>query len=87
MSRDYARSLYSPTAAPRGGIATSAGPARPTTLTVSLDFVTTPPLEGLGADLALVKRLCADDVEAADLLDRALQGRQGERTDLFEDVS
>lgn len=37
------------------------------------DFVTTPPLDGLGADIALVRRLIADDTEALDLLDRALQ--------------
>jgi hypothetical protein len=38
-----------------------------------VDFVTTPPLKGLGADVALVKRLVADDPEALDLLDQALQ--------------
>lgn len=41
------------------------------------DFVTTPPLAGLGADVPLVRRLIADDVEALDLLDRALQVRHG----------
>jgi len=30
----------------------------------------------------MVKRLCADDPEAMDLIDRATAGRQGERTDL-----
>ena len=29
---------------------------------------------------------CADDPEALDLLDRASQGRQGERTDLLNNV-
>lgn len=37
------------------------------------DFVTTPPLKGLGADVDLIKRVIGDDVEALDLLDRALQ--------------
>lgn len=35
------------------------------------DFVTTRPLEGLGASMALVKRIVRDDPEALDLLDRA----------------
>jgi hypothetical protein len=46
------------------------------------DFVSTPPLAGLGSPIELVHRIVADDIEAADLLDRAIQGRQGERTDL-----
>lgn len=37
------------------------------------DFVTTPPLGGLGSDVALVRRIVADDVEALDLLDEALR--------------
>jgi hypothetical protein len=37
------------------------------------DFVATPPLAGLGADVPLVRRLIANDPEALDLLDRALQ--------------
>lgn len=41
------------------------------------DFVTTPPLAGLGASVDLIGRLVAADVEAADLLDRALQNRSG----------
>jgi len=41
------------------------------------DFVTTPPLDGLGADIALVRRLIADDPEALDLLDHALQNPAG----------
>lgn len=47
-----------------------------------VDFVTTPPSAGLGADVALVRRIVAVDAEAADLLDRALAGRQGARSDL-----
>jgi hypothetical protein len=42
-----------------------------------VDFVTTPPLAGIGADVPLLRRIVADDVEAVDLLDRALQSRHG----------
>ncbi|MFE9736162.1 hypothetical protein ACFYO9_37550 [Streptomyces sp. NPDC005863] len=42
-----------------------------------VDFVTTPPTKGLGASIDLLKRLVAPDAEAADLLDRALQNREG----------
>jgi len=41
------------------------------------DFVTTLPLKGLGATVDLVRRVVADDVEALDLLDRALQAPRG----------
>lgn len=53
------------------------------------DFVTTPPLAGLGADIALVRRLIADDTEALDLLDRALLdgSRQGKRNDLVNNIN
>jgi len=53
------------------------------------DFVTTPPLAGLGADIALVRRLVADDVEALDLLDQALLdgSRQGKRNDLVNNIN
>jgi hypothetical protein len=37
------------------------------------DFVITKPLKGLGSDVALVKRIVADDKETYDLLDQALQ--------------
>jgi hypothetical protein len=47
-----------------------------------VDFITAPSPEGLGADVGLVTRICAPDEEAADLLDQALAGKQGERTDL-----
>ncbi|WP_309117555.1 hypothetical protein [Saccharothrix sp.] len=39
-----------------------------------LDFVTTPPLKGLGATVDLVRRLIADDQTALDLLNEALDG-------------
>lgn len=38
-----------------------------------IDFVTTPPLAGIGATVELLKRLVKDDAEAVDLLDQALQ--------------
>lgn len=50
-------------------------------------FVTTPPLEGLGATVQTLRNLCRDDPEALDLLDRAFAGRQGERTDLVDNVN
>lgn len=34
------------------------------------DFVSTPPLEGLGADLATLKRMCADNPRVLDALDQ-----------------
>lgn len=37
------------------------------------DFVTTPPLAGLGSSVDLVRRIVADDDKAVDLLDKALQ--------------
>lgn len=42
-----------------------------------VDFVTTPPTKGLGASVDLIKRLVEPDPEAADLLDQALQNREG----------
>lgn len=41
------------------------------------DFVTTPPVQGLGASVELVRRIVADDPEAVDLLDQALQNPVG----------
>lgn len=41
------------------------------------DFVTTPPVQGLGASVELVRRIVADDPEAVDLLDKALQNPVG----------
>lgn len=40
-------------------------------------FITTPPLEGLGADVPTLLRLCGDDREALDLLDRATANAVG----------
>ncbi|MEV0843596.1 hypothetical protein AB0I55_29135 [Actinocatenispora sera] len=52
-----------------------------------VDFVITPPLKGVGADVRLVRRIVADDAEALDLLDQALKGIQGSRTDLHNNVT
>jgi hypothetical protein len=41
------------------------------------EFVSTLPLEGLGTDLKLIKRICGDDPEALNLLDIALKQRPG----------
>lgn len=41
------------------------------------EFVITPPLAGLGASVDLIQRLVADDKEALDLLDQALQNPHG----------
>lgn len=40
-------------------------------------FVTTPPLRGLGSDLALLRRIVSGDPQAVDLLDRAVQQPPG----------
>lgn len=49
-------------------------------------FVEADPPDGLGADTKTLQRLCNDDPEALDLLDQALKGRQGERTDLVDSI-
>jgi hypothetical protein len=41
------------------------------------DFVKTKPLEGLGADVSMLQRMCGSDIEALDLIDRAVQGKHG----------
>ena len=42
-----------------------------------VDFVKTKPLEGLGADISMRQRMCGSDIEALDLIDRAVQGKHG----------
>lgn len=44
------------------------------------EFVTTAPLEGLGATVPLLKNLCRDDARTLDLLDQALQESPGNPT-------
>lgn len=54
-----------------------------------LDFVTTDPLEGLGADMATLRRLCGDNPAALDALDRATQrgeGRPAETLYIVQDL-
>jgi hypothetical protein len=41
------------------------------------DFVTTPPLKGLGATMDLIERVVADDPVTLDLLDKAMQRPHG----------
>ena len=45
------------------------------------DFVKTPPLEGLGTDIAMLKRICANDKTALDLLDQVTVESAGRRWD------
>ncbi len=42
-----------------------------------LDFVIKKPLGGLGSDLKAIRRLCADDADALDSIDKATQGKHG----------
>lgn len=49
-------------------------------------FVTAAPLEGLGASLGQLRDICRSDPEALDAIDRATAGRQGERTDLVDNI-
>jgi hypothetical protein len=51
-----------------------------------IDFVTTPPLEGMGTDLRTVTKLCEDDPEALDLLNKATIKGQGDRTELHNNI-
>jgi hypothetical protein len=50
-------------------------------------FVATAPLEGLGGDVAMLRRICADDPEALRLLHEVTAQAQGERTDLHSNRS
>ncbi len=53
------------------------------------DFVAAQPMEGLGADIKLLKRTCSGDEDALKLLnsiDEAEKGNQGQRTDLVSNV-
>jgi len=44
------------------------------------------PADGLGATLDQLRGVCRSDPEALDAIDRATEGRQGERTDLGNNV-
>ena len=52
-----------------------------------VDFVTAPLLEGLGTDVAMIRNVVRCDLEAEDLLGRALSGQQGRRTDFVDNVN
>jgi hypothetical protein len=41
------------------------------------EFIAALPLEGLGSDIKTLRRLCADDPEALDELEKAIQGKDG----------
>jgi hypothetical protein len=49
--------------------------------------VTRKPLEGLGSDVKTLERMCADDKETLSLITQAAKGKQGERTDLIDNVN
>lgn len=51
------------------------------------EFVHAKPLQGLGADMDLLRSLCGKDMEALEAIDRVTTGRQGERTDLVNNVN
>jgi hypothetical protein len=42
-----------------------------------VSFVTAQPMEGLGTNIEMLERICAEDKEALDLIDQATQGKQG----------
>jgi hypothetical protein len=50
------------------------------------EFVATKPLEGLGADMGLIKRICSADPEAVDLLDRALQRESSKHVGALDNI-
>lgn len=50
------------------------------------EFVADDPPEGIGASMETLKRICLGDVEAVDLIDQALKGKQGSRTDLVYNI-
>jgi hypothetical protein len=52
-----------------------------------VEFVTTPPLKGLGTTLDLIQRIVSGDADLVDLLDRELAGRSGTRTDLVDNIN
>lgn len=45
-----------------------------------VDFVTSDPLPGLGANTSLLRRICADNLAARDALETALAGKPGNPT-------
>ncbi len=52
-----------------------------------LGFVIRKPLEGLGSDLKTILRLCAEDAEALDSIDKATQRKRGNPTGINQHTS
>lgn len=52
-----------------------------------IDFVHTQPLEGLGADVPTLERLCANNLEALEVLRDAVSGKRGARNDIVNNVN
>jgi hypothetical protein len=50
------------------------------------DFITMPPLDGLGASVELVKKIIAEDPRALDLLDQALQKPNGRPAETVSNI-
>jgi len=50
------------------------------------EFVTTPPLEGLGATLDQLRGICRSDPEALDAVDQATQNAEGRPEKTFDNV-
>lgn len=50
------------------------------------DFVAADIPDGLGTDIETVKKLIRDDNDARDAVDRAMEGKQGARTDLLDNI-
>ena len=50
-------------------------------------FVKASPPEGLGTDVAMLKRLCKDEPEVLKMLREATTGKPGERTDLVDNIN
>lgn len=50
------------------------------------EFVTTPPLEGLGASLVTLRRVCAGRVDVLDALDRVTQRTRADNQPLLNNV-
>lgn len=50
------------------------------------EFVTTDIPEGMGTTVQRLKHLCRDEPPALDAIDRACRGKQGRRSDLFDNV-
>jgi hypothetical protein len=50
------------------------------------EYVIAHPPEGLGADVKMLQRLCCNEPDLLDLIEQAIESRQGERTDLHDNI-